>query len=125
MVMISDKQLNKISLIITIIGIISLIIFSIFTAYREVKISEINYNLLGQKIQTFGRVISEPKLSKNTLLFIISDENNNKINVVMFNMKEIFINKDDKILIFGKVADYNNELEIIANKIEVIEKNKN
>ncbi|MEM5778948.1 MAG: hypothetical protein QXJ96_00840, partial [Candidatus Aenigmatarchaeota archaeon] len=97
--MISDKQLNRISLLITIIGIIFLIIFSMFTTYREVELSKIDYNLLGQKIQTFGKVANEPKLSKNTLLFIISDENNNKINVVMFNVREVFINKNDKILI--------------------------
>lgn len=122
--MISDKQLTKISLLITIIGIIILVIFSISITHKEVEIKDIDYNLLGQKIQTFGRVVNNPKLSKNTLLFVISDENNNKINVVMFNVKEVFINKGDKVLIFGKVAEYNNNLEILASKINIIEKNK-
>lgn len=120
--MISDKQLTRISIAITIIGIIFLVIFSFSTSYKKVEISEINYNLIGQNIQTIGKVYSEPKISKNTLLFILSDENHNKIDVVMFNIKEIFIEKGDKILVIGKVAEYKNNLEIIANKIEVIEK---
>lgn len=123
--MISDRQLTRISLIITILGTISLIIFSYFSNYRRVEISDINYNLIGQKIQTFGKVESEPRLSKNTLLLIISDRNNAKINVVMFNVKEIFINKYDEILIFGKVAEYKDELEIIADKIEIVYRYEN
>ncbi|MEM5825959.1 MAG: OB-fold nucleic acid binding domain-containing protein [Candidatus Aenigmatarchaeota archaeon] len=119
--MISDKQLMRISLIITILGIIFLSIFSILTTYKEVKIDEIDYNMIGYKIKIFGRVANDPKLSKNTLLFVLSDEDNNKINVVMFNVKEIFISKGNRILILGRVGEYNNELEIIASKIEVIE----
>lgn len=120
--MISDKQLTRVSLTITILGIISLFIFSMFSNYRKVEISSIDYNLLGQKIQIFGIVDNDPKLSKNTLLFVVSDENNRKINAVMFNVKEIPIKKGDKILIFGEVAEYKNELEIIVNKIEILEK---
>ena len=118
--MISDKKISLISLIITLIGIFFLFIFSYFVEYKELEISSIDYSSIGMNVKVVGYVKNEPILKNNVLLFSISDKSNKSINVVMFDVKQFNISKDDLVLVIGKIEEYKNELEIVAKSIKKI-----
>ena len=84
------------------------------------EISSIDYSSLGMNVKVIGYVKNKPILKNNVLLFSISDESNKSINVVMFNVKQFNISKDDLVLVIGKIEEYKNELEIVAKSIKKI-----
>ncbi len=102
------------------LGIFFLFTFSYFIEYKELEISSIDYSSLGMNVKVIGYVKNKPILKNNVLLFSISDESNKSINVVMFNVKQFNISKDDLVLVIGKIEEYKNELEIVAKSIKKI-----
>jgi RPA family protein len=71
-------------------------------------------------VKVVGYVKNKPILKNNVLLFSISDKSNKSINVVMFDVKQFNISKDDLVLVIGKIEEYKNELEIVAKSIKKI-----
>jgi len=119
-VLISDKNISIICLAVSVIGIFCLFAFSYFAEYKEVNLSSIDYSYIGLNVKVSGYVKNEPILKNNVLLFSISDISNKSLNVVMFNVNEKSILKGDKVMIFGRIEEYRDELEIVAKIIKKI-----
>jgi RecG-like helicase len=116
--LLSDKTIYLISLAIALFGIFCLFIFSFFIEYDEVNISSIDYSYIGRNVKVVGYVKSEPIIKNNVLLFSISDISNKSINVVMFNVKEKNISKNEIVIILGRIEEYKDNLEIVAKSIK-------
>ncbi len=120
--MISDSQLMKLSFAIAVIGVLSLFVIVQLIEPLSVRIGEINEGMSGQLIMTEGTVSSLSTVNGNVFL-TLSD--NGEIKVVIFSKdagknNAYELKNNDKIRIEGRVSIYENELEIIAEKIEKI-----
>lgn len=87
---------------------------TIFDMYKHVKLSEINMNLLGEKVEVCGYVYNIRRTPKY-LSFYLTDALNNSIYVVFFNKVNVE-NQDFKCL-EGVVKIYNKKLEIIGDRL--------
>lgn len=111
----------KISFTATIIGIIALYGILYFSEPCRLKISEISENDAGKKIITQGIITKFSEKNGNVFMTVYDGK---EIQVVLFFKSAKNITHDfgpgGNITITGKVAIYNSELEIIAEKIELI-----
>jgi len=119
--MISDSQLFKLSLSLSIIGIILLFFVVEYIIFpSNVKISEIDQSYLGKDVIVTGKVVSYTSKNKN---YFITLEDDKEIKLVMFerDAKNTIINEikeNEKVMVKGEVNDYRGELEIIIKDIE-------
>lgn len=125
-----DKEIYKIALITTIIGVIGLIISSSYIETKELTIEEITSNNINEKISVNG-TISEIKYSKNSnTCFLTLYDGSGKINIIVFESgltdfedHNIDINqfKNKKVKVTGTVTQYNNELELTIDDVNGLE----
>lgn len=117
-----NKTLLKISIAVSIVGIITLFIFTRYSLEKTVKIIEIK-NFLNQAIKVSGTVNSI-RISRDGHVFIKLGDETGEINVVMFkgSNTDVALNleKGQKISVLGKVQEYKDQLEIIANSITIL-----
>ena len=117
--MISDSQLMKLSFAVAVIGVVSLFALVQIIEPLNVRLADINEAMNGQMITTEG-TISSISTTKGIVLLTLYDSN--EIKVVIFskeaeknNAYELKLN--DRVRVEGKISIYENELEIIAEKI--------
>lgn len=82
-----------------------------------ISISKIDSSYIEKNIKIEG-IITKETLINNTLFLTIKD-NSSHINIIVFKTNQT-LNKNYKYQIEGKITTYNNELEIIANRINKI-----
>ena len=114
-----NNRLTKLSLIISILGTFLLLVLSEVISPPLVKINEINEDYLESKIRIQGILISIKETPGLYLLNI--KESNGIINAVVFKNSELELKKGDLIEIEGAIELYENTLEIIADKITLLE----
>jgi DNA/RNA endonuclease YhcR with UshA esterase domain len=111
-----EKTLSNIALISVIIGIISLFVISYFLDYKETEIGMIDGSYLGKNVKVIGEV---GKFNDyGTLKTFIVKDNTGEIMVVVFTES---LEVEGNVEIVGSVEDYKGSLEIIADKIEIIQ----
>ena len=115
-----NKTLLIISLIISILGILVLLLIMNLKYENLIEISAINKALLDKNIQIQGE-ITKIKNQDNLQILTIKD-NTGKINAVLYKNtnQKINLNENQTIILHGKIKEYNSQLEIIADKIEII-----
>jgi len=110
-----EKTLSNIALISVIIGIISLFVISYFLDYKETEIGMIDGSYLGKNVKVIGEV---GKFNDyGTLKTFIVKDSTGEIMVVVFTES---LEVEGNVEIVGSVEDYKGNLEIIADKIEII-----
>ncbi len=121
--MISDKKLTYFSLAISIIGFLAMVSITLGIEPRQVAVSEITSETIGQEIITQGMIGSYFTNEGNVFIEL---KNRTSMKIVMFSREAgkqpwvYDLRKGDLIAVQGKVQVYKNELEIIANKISAI-----
>lgn len=121
-----DKTLYRICIIVSLIGIISLY-FSIYhTEHQLIPLEEVNRDKVGSNVRTEG-VIAEKTITSQGHVFYEIVEDDESIEVAIFdnliddfNINPAQIDEGSKIEVFGEVDIYQNELQIIPRRIEVI-----
>ena len=121
--MISDKKLKIISLIISLVGIITIYAVSIFAGHAFVQIGTISTDDAGRHVVING-TITDYRTSNGNMFFKI-DDGTGKIQVVMFERiarnQNVALKENDMVLVEGQINIYKDELEIVANSINLIE----
>lgn len=110
------RILFGISLITALVGLFSLILLSEFSEPEQVKMVELE-SRIGQRVIVQGEITKIAQ--KENVNFFEVKGNTGKINVVAFGQMGKLA-KGLQIKVYGKVTIYQNELEIIADKIEVV-----
>ncbi len=122
--MLSDPQLMKLCLAMSVIGVIALFFIVQFIEPKELSILDISQSYVGREVITNGNISSYAVNSGNIFIELTDLNSNEAINVVVFekdaNTLNTELKKGDKIKVTGKVAFYKNELEIIASSVEKI-----
>ena len=119
--MLTDKQIQRICLVIAIIGVIGIAMIG-NSEPRKVKIGEVTENSIGQIVEVSGTIYSYS--TKDGHIFIQLGDDTGRVNIVMFEQtartqKGVYnITKGMNATISGKVLLYRNELELQADIIE-------
>lgn len=99
-----------------IIGIIILFLIYLNLDIKLIKISEIDNAELNLKVKVVGEVVKITNYKTGFQLLEVRDDSGN-INVFVENEKKTGLNKLDKIIVAGKVSEYKDNLQIVAEKI--------
>jgi len=109
------KFLLTISLVISIIGIFVLLILSNSLEPQKMHIKDIDSKNLNQRVQTIGTINFIKTFPEFQIIRIRQD---NSSITVLVNQKTN-LTKNQTIEVTGKVTEYNNSLEIQADKIKI------
>lgn len=113
----NEKRLLKICLVTSILGIFLLLSIAEFSQPKYYQINDITEKQLDTQIKIEG-TITKTKDLPGLLLFDLKD-NTSKMTVVAFKDFQINLTKGENISVTGKIAEYNNVLEIIADEITI------
>jgi len=110
-----DETILKISLIISITGIFLLLFILEFSEVKPFQIKDISEEQLELQVKIQGEIIS---IKETPGLYILKiDDLTETLTVIIFKEEPINIKKGMYVEITGKVQEYKDELEIIADKI--------
>ncbi|MFP4117047.1 MAG: exodeoxyribonuclease VII large subunit [Candidatus Aenigmatarchaeota archaeon] len=120
-----DEKLYKISLAASVIGLILLFTFSHITSPETKEVSEVDPGNVGSRVEVSGTV-EEKYVTQDGHLFFHVKENNDEINVAMFNdnlqsmaIEPDYIQEGQKVTVAGDVEMYEGELQILPVELEV------
>ncbi len=111
-----DDTITKMLIICTIFGLVLLTIISEKLEISQEPISAISIEKVNKQttIQGYVRKI----LNKNTITELELEDKTGKIKVIIFSKEKI--KAGSLIKVEGKIAKYNNELQVYAEKILVL-----
>lgn len=113
-----EKSLLKVALVCSLVGITTLFFISEFMEVEERNIGEITIDDLDKNVKIIGTVSKVIDTDKVLMMDIIQPQ---KLKVVVFKDKEINLKKGNYIEVLGKVEEYEGELEIIGDRIRLID----
>ena len=113
------EKLLKISFISSLIGILVLIIIVNSIPVRLIPINNVDETYLGKRIAIQGKIFSITNYDDQNFQTMILKNESALIHVI--SNSKVPINKTlDTLRIIGKVELYKNELQINADKIEIL-----
>ena len=107
------ENLLKISLIISVSGILLLLLLANILEPKLIDISEINSKMLNQKVKVSGFIFKIE--DKETFQILSIADETEKIDVLCECKEEL--EKNQEIIVIGKVQEYQQSLQIQAEKI--------
>ena len=113
----NEKQLLRVSLIFSLIGILLLFFLTYELKVKLYEINSLSKDNLDDAVRVKG-VIESFAETPGLYLITIKDDNG-KITIVVFKDEKIPLQKGLNIEIIGQVVEYKNELEIIAKQIVI------
>jgi len=109
------RQLYKISVFLSVIGLTLMYGSSIYLEPGEVDINQINKSQTGEVVEIKGSAVNVSKSSGN--LFMDLTDSTGSIMVVDFD-SESSVSEGDSISVIGNVELYEGKLEIISREIK-------
>lgn len=121
---VKDESLLKLSLVTAVAGLLVLV-FLLKTIGEAKEIAAIDEGDIGKELKVFG-TISSVYVSKNENIFLKLADDSGEISVVVFKnmarkLNAQLLKKGDAVEVYGKIQEYEGELEIIPNEIRVID----
>lgn len=115
-----EQTLLRIALICAIIGVVVLFFISDNIEINEKNIDKINKDNVGEDVKLKGTI---SKISNLEDVVFIELEKPATITVVVFkdNGKNLTLYKGDNVEIIGEIDEYNGKLEVIGQRIRVLE----
>lgn len=114
-----EKNLLKIALICSLIGVLILFIVSQNISVGKKTISKITIEDIDKKVKIEGYVENIVDTEKIVIINVVQPQN---IDVILFkeNNETIDIKKDDFIEVIGKVEEYEGKLEVLGQRVRII-----
>ena len=110
-------------MIIAIVGILSLNFIKDGIISEIVNIKDVKYHL-GGSVRIEGSIVNLYKTKQGHTMFTVSDDDKEKIKAVIFkgsvDLDPYISLEGKKVDVIGKVDEYNDELDIIVNKIKIL-----
>ena len=113
----NEKNLLRLAIITSIIGILILIIISEKITPAKIQISEITEKDIDRVIKIKGEITSITQT--DSLLILTIKDDTAEIKVTAFKEKDIEIKKNQIAEIEGKITLYTNQIQIEADKIKI------
>ena len=116
----NEKNLTQVCALVALTGIVIIYLADTNLDPMQVTGAEITKALVGEKVILCGEIISSGSSEKGTFFLKIDD--GAKTDVVLFQGRATKentenIEKGKRVCVTGTVAEYRNELEIIATKV--------
>ena len=108
-------KLVQISLIIAIIGILLLLSINILLDSKIIAIEEINNKLLNKNVKVRGEIFNIRSYEDSNFQVISIKDGTGKIDITL--NKILNLTSENDIVVMGKVTEYNEYLQIKADKI--------
>ena len=115
---ISDLTFLKITLTITLLGILLLLFLVNTLQPRQTNIEEINNNLLNKNVKIKGIIFNIKTFEDSNFQVISIKDDTGKIDITINQITNLKENQE--ISVTGKVKEYNQHLQVQADKIMVI-----
>lgn len=114
-----EKTLLKIALIVSLIGLLVLYIISDNITIKQASIGKITLDNKDEMVKVRGIVSRVTDTDKVTIMEIMQPT---EITVVLFKSsnKTIPIKEGNEVEIIGKVDEYNDKMEIIAQRARIV-----
>lgn len=114
-----EKTLLKIALICSLVGVVALYLISENMEIKQKNIEKITIDDVDKNVKVKGIV---KNLFENEKVMILDVAQEGEIKIVLFKRKNVSIGigKGDNIEVIGKIDEYEGELEIIGNRVRVI-----
>ena len=114
-----EKTLLKIALITSLTGLLALYLISSSIDIKESNIEKITIDSKDEFVKLKGFVSQVVNSEKVSILEITQPQ---KIKIVLFknNGKNLSISQGNEVEVFGKVQEYEGNMEIIAERIRVV-----
>ena len=113
-----EKNLLKVALICSIIGIFIIFILSDKLEPSLIRIADVSEDIIEQSVKIQGKIVSL-RNTPSVLIFDVKDDSGS-IKVVAFNDGNSQLNNGQRVKILGDVTEYKGMLEIEAKKIESV-----
>ena len=113
-----EKTLLQIALIAGIAGIVVLFFVSSTIEINEKTIDKINTQNVGEDVKLIG-TIKNVYQSENAYFIEISQPSS--LTIILFKDKNISLQVGDTVEIIGKIDEYEGKLEVIGQRVRVIE----
>jgi len=114
-----EKNLLRIALICSLIGILVLFIVSNNISVQEKTISRITIEDVDKKVKVKGFVEKVVDTEKVMIIKVVQPQD---MDVILFKEENetIDIKEEDFIEVIGKVEEYKGELEVIGQRVRII-----
>lgn len=113
-----EKTIFKASLSCTLIGILLLIFLAENMEAKQLKISDLNLNMLDQETKIIGNITSI-RQTKGLIILSIKDESGS-IPAVLFKKGDEYFEKGTEVEVTGKVSEFNSQVQITAKQIKTL-----
>ena len=119
-----DKEIFKITLTTTILGLIGLIIWSGYVNPEELSVNEIDKSKIDNQVKVTG-IIENYTITKTGTMIITLNDGSNVIKVVIFPSTSLntTLYNGMNITVTARVVEYNGEMELIIEKSKNLEIN--
>lgn len=119
-----DKEIFKITLTTTILGLIGLIILSGYVNPEELSVNEIDKSKIDNQVKVTG-IIENYTITKTGTMIITLNDGSNVIKVVIFPSTSLntTLYNGMNITVTARVVEYNGEMELITEKSKNLEIN--
>jgi len=113
------KDLLKISLIVSLIGIAVLFVITQRIEINEKNIDKINKDNIGDYVKIKGKINKIDDLKNAVKINVVQPST---MDVIIFkNNQSIDFEEGDNVEVIGRVEEYNGKMEVIGEKVRVIE----
>lgn len=114
-----EKNLLKIALISSLVGVLILFIVSQNISVEEKTISKITMGDIDNQVKIKGFIEKVINTEKVMIINVVQPQN---IDVILFKgeNESIDVKKDDFIEVIGKVEEYQGRLEVIGQRVRII-----
>mgnify|MGYP001587555426 CR=1 FL=1 len=113
-----EKTIFKASICCTLIGTLLLIFLAENMEAKQLKISDLNLNMLDQETRIVGNITSI-RQTKGLIILSIKDSSGS-IPVVLFKKGDEHFEKGSEVEVTGKVSEFNNQIQITAKQIKTL-----
>ena len=119
-----NKEIFKITLTTTILGLIGLIILSGYVNPEELSVNEIDKSKIDNQVKVTG-IIENYTITKTGTMIITLNDGSNVIKVVIFPSTSLntTLYNGMNITVTARVVEYNGEMELIIEKSKNLEIN--
>ncbi len=112
-----DPNLFKISLIISSIGTFLILLLSEYSEVELTKIQDLNKKQLEARVRVEGNILS---IRETPGLYILKIKDSSaSIQIIIFKEEPLELKRGTTVEVIGKLTEYKNEFEIIAEKIKI------
>lgn len=128
----NDKIIFKVALVTSLVGIMGMLVFASYIEPKEIQITDITRNNIGETVAVTGVIESIKESSSGSSCFMELNDGTGKINLIIFESTLVELKdagndldsfKNHKVEVIGSITEYKSSMELIlsnSNSIKLV-----